>query len=218
MSICYRISDSENLHSNLEVGDGFDVEGLGEEVGHGEAGEAVLREEGGEVASQRGGIAGNNGESSWFAVEQGLDDLFAEAGAGRVGEDEVPRGAVGLEVIFSGGLEGVDGDGCGCGVMLEIAPCGGSGFDGGYFGEAFGEWDGEEADTRVEIEGGFALRLPERFFDEGIEEEAVDLEEGSVADAEDQAGGFVVEGAIDKAGEFGGAPVEETAGDGFGAG
>ncbi len=112
------------------MGDGFDVEGLREQVGHGEAGKAVLSEEGGEVAGEGGGIAGNNGEPFWFAIEQRLDGFFAEAGAGRVGEDEVARGAVGLEVVLGGGLECVDGNGGGFGVFLEIAPGGGSGLDG----------------------------------------------------------------------------------------
>ena len=114
----------------------------------------------------------------------------ADAGAGWVEDDEV--GAVAIE---DGAAEEVECGGLVDGAVLraefgeggaEVGDGGGVGFDGGDLGEAAGEDAGEEADAGEEIPGEGAgaglVGVVADEFDEGFEEEAVDLEEAAAGD------------------------------------
>ncbi len=146
---------AQNAALAAEDGDGLHVEGLGEHVDEVELGEAVAAgDEQGEIAGERDGIAGDVHDLGRLqAVEQGAD-LGADAGAGRIHDDQV--GALALE---DGGLEEVEG-GAGDGAVRgaleragEVDRGGLGGFDGDDLLEGRGERAGEEADAGVEIPG-----------------------------------------------------------------
>ena len=144
----------------VEMDQSLEMEGLREEIGEGKGLEVVSGgEESAEIAGEGGGIAGNVGEMRGSYFGECSCDFGAEAGAGRINNDQIGS------LVFGGLAEKVEGRSVDCGaggvaeILIEGGGCGRSGLDSDDTGEAGGELAREEANAGEEVPGESAFLI-----------------------------------------------------------
>src|SRR5580658_7326573 len=178
----------------------FQMEGVRKQVGQGDGVNCVPRcNEGAQVTSERGGVAGDVDERGRADLGEEGSDLRAEAGARRIHNDEIWNDEIWMlaRLFVAEKIEGRGADGgsrCALEILFEGLDRGWSGFDGDDMGEAAGEAAGEEADAGEEVPGQRALLAGGDALHECVDEPAVDLEKGSVIDAIAETGRMVGDG------------------------
>lgn len=143
-------------------------------------------EQAGGVARQSGRVAGDIDEARRPLGKEAGQGLAAEAGAGRVHQNQVgvevqaAEDDLGLGLVEFDMVELVE-------VVGKIFAGGGGGFDGDDAADLRGKEGAEEADAGVDFEQGAAggeIKVLEKVLDHGRRHEGVDLEERSSRDAE----------------------------------